>query len=74
MREAISGQMKERQDLERKMQSQARRADHLERARREEEGPLLLAAYNTRLQVRCPPAASTCGNNNLILPVLLPWP
>lgn len=74
MREAISGQMKERQDLERKMQSQARRADHLERARREEEGPLLLAAYNTRLQVRCPPPASTCGNTNLIHPVLLPWP
>lgn len=51
MREAITGQMKERQELERKMQSQARRADHLERARREEEAPLLLAAYNTRLQV-----------------------
>lgn len=30
---------------------QARRQDHLERARREEEAPLLTAAYNQRLQV-----------------------
>jgi hypothetical protein len=33
---------------------QARRQDHLERARREEEAPLLTAAYNQRLQVRPP--------------------
>ncbi len=51
MREAISGQMKERQELERKVQSQARKADHLERARREEEAPFLLAAYDKRLEV-----------------------
>jgi hypothetical protein len=31
---------------------QARRQDHLERARREEEAPLLTAAYDQRLQVR----------------------
>lgn len=50
MREAISGQMKERQELERKVHSQARKADHLERARREEEAPLLQAAYEERLE------------------------
>jgi hypothetical protein len=51
MREAICGQMKERQELERKVHSQARKADHLERARREEEAPLLQAAYEERLEV-----------------------
>ena len=43
------------QELEKKLQTQARRADHLERARREEEAPLLLAAHEQRLQVTEPP-------------------
>lgn len=57
MREAMVGQRKERMELERKVQSQARKADHLERARREEEGPLLQATYERRLEVptRPPP-------------------
>jgi len=50
MREAITGQMKERRELERKVQAQARKADHLERARREEEAPYLLTAYQQRLE------------------------
>lgn len=37
---------------------QARRQDHLERAKREEEAPLLLAAYNRRLEVGLCPALS----------------
>lgn len=52
MREAVSGQIRERQELERKVHSQARKADHLERARREEEAPLLQSAYEERLEAR----------------------
>lgn len=59
MREAMVGQRKERMELERKVQSQARKADHLERARREEEGPLLQATYERRLEV-CPLAPRPC--------------
>uniref|UniRef100_A0A383WBK9 Eukaryotic translation initiation factor 3 subunit A n=1 Tax=Tetradesmus obliquus TaxID=3088 RepID=A0A383WBK9_TETOB len=50
MQEALSERLKEAQELERKLARLAKNMDHLERARREEEAPLLEAAYQARLQ------------------------
>ncbi|KAL4178662.1 hypothetical protein AMTRI_Chr13g116200 [Amborella trichopoda] len=46
---ALSEQLKERQEMERKLQKMAKTMDHMERAKREEEVPLILAAYQQRL-------------------------
>lgn len=52
MQEALAEQVKERQEQERKLAKLIKQMDHLERARRQEEGPLLEAAYATQLDVR----------------------
>ncbi|CAI5962996.1 unnamed protein product [Closterium sp. NIES-64] len=49
MEEALSEQLKEKQEAERRLQKLVRTLDHLERARREEEKPLLESAYQQRL-------------------------
>eukprot|EP00271_Cylindrocystis_brebissonii_P023350 TRINITY_DN9659_c0_g1_i1.p1 TRINITY_DN9659_c0_g1~~TRINITY_DN9659_c0_g1_i1.p1 ORF type:complete len:1097 (+),score=334.31 TRINITY_DN9659_c0_g1_i1:34-3291(+) len=46
---AMEEQMKEKAELERKVQKAGRQMDHLERARREEERPLIEAAFKQRL-------------------------
>lgn len=51
MQAALTGQMKERMELERKLQSLGKRMDHYERAKREAEAPLLEQAYQRRLEV-----------------------
>lgn len=50
MEEALSEQIKERQEMERKLQKLSKTMDHLERAKREEERPLIEEAYRKRLQ------------------------
>jgi translation initiation factor 3 subunit A len=50
MEEALSEQLKERQEMERKLQKLSKTMDHLERAKREEERPLIEEAYHKRLQ------------------------
>jgi translation initiation factor 3 subunit A len=50
MEEALSEQMKERQEMERKLQKLSKTMDHLERAKREEERPLIEEAYRKRLR------------------------
>jgi translation initiation factor 3 subunit A len=45
MQEALSERLKEAQELERKLTRLAKTLDHLERARREEEAPLLDEMY-----------------------------
>lgn len=49
MEEALTEQMKERQEMERKLQKLSKTMDYLERAKREEERPLIEAAYQKRL-------------------------
>ncbi|KAJ0250280.1 Eukaryotic translation initiation factor 3 subunit A [Hirschfeldia incana] len=46
---AITEQVKERQEMEKKLQKLARTMDYLERAKREEAAPLIEAAYQRRL-------------------------
>ncbi|KAI3987554.1 hypothetical protein MKX01_003240 [Papaver californicum] len=46
---AIQEQLKERQELEKRLQKLAKTMDHMERARREEEAPLIDAAFQQRL-------------------------
>ncbi|XP_078429553.1 eukaryotic translation initiation factor 3A [Wolffia australiana] len=46
---ARSEQLKERQEMEKKLQKLAKTMDYMERARREEEDPLIEAAYQQRL-------------------------
>ncbi|GAB4841470.1 Eukaryotic translation initiation factor 3 subunit A [Ancistrocladus abbreviatus] len=46
---ALSEQLKERQDMEKKLQKLAKQMDYLERAKREEATPLIEAAYQQRL-------------------------
>lgn len=46
---ALSEQLKERQEMEKKLQKLARTMDYMERAKREEEAPLIEAAYQQRL-------------------------
>jgi translation initiation factor 3 subunit A len=53
-REVMSEQLKQQQELQRKLAKLAKQMDHLERARREEEAPLLVQAYEHRIRV------STC--------------
>jgi translation initiation factor 3 subunit A len=50
MEEALSEQMKERQEMERKLQKLSKTMDHLERAKREEERPLIENTYLKRLE------------------------
>lgn len=50
MEEALSEQIRERQEMERKLQKLAKTMDYLERAKREEERPLIEEAYHKRLQ------------------------
>ena len=50
MREALTGQIKERAELEKKLAGLAKRMDHFERAKREEESPHILAAHGVGLQ------------------------
>lgn len=49
--EAVSEQLKQQQELQRKLAKLAKQMDHLERAKREEEAPLLAEAQKGRLQV-----------------------
>ncbi|KAI3951766.1 hypothetical protein MKW98_013824 [Papaver atlanticum] len=46
---AIQEQLKARQELEKRLQKLAKTMDHMERARREEEAPLIDAAFQQRL-------------------------
>ncbi|XP_077214480.1 eukaryotic translation initiation factor 3 subunit A-like [Tasmannia lanceolata] len=46
---ALSEQLKERQEMEKKLQKLAKTMDYLERAKREEEAPLIEAAFQERL-------------------------
>ncbi|KAF8071218.1 TIF3A1 [Scenedesmus sp. PABB004] len=48
MQDVLSERLKEAQELERKLARLAKTMDHMERARREEEAPLLDAAYAAR--------------------------
>lgn len=50
MEEALNEQQRERQESERKLQKLAKTMDHFERAKREEEAPLIDAAYQKRLE------------------------
>jgi hypothetical protein len=50
MEEALSEQMKERAEMERKLHKLSKTMDHLERAKREEERPLIEDAHRNRLQ------------------------
>ncbi|KAJ0968622.1 hypothetical protein J5N97_025539 [Dioscorea zingiberensis] len=47
---ALSEQLKERQEMEKKLQKLGKTMDYLERAKREEEAPLVEQAYQQRLQ------------------------
>lgn len=46
---AMSEQIKERDDREKKLNKLSKTMDHLERAKREESAPLIEAAYQQRL-------------------------
>ena len=46
---ALSEQLRERQEMEKKLQKLAKTMDHLERAKREMAAPLIEAAYQQRL-------------------------
>eukprot|EP00262_Sarcandra_glabra_P011006 TRINITY_DN2670_c0_g1_i1.p1 TRINITY_DN2670_c0_g1~~TRINITY_DN2670_c0_g1_i1.p1 ORF type:complete len:1017 (-),score=219.66 TRINITY_DN2670_c0_g1_i1:176-3064(-) len=46
---ALSEQLKERQEMEKKLQKLAKTMDYLERAKREEEAPLIEGAFQQRL-------------------------
>eukprot|EP01018_Ginkgo_biloba_P033791 Gb_03846 [translate_table: standard] len=48
--QALTEQLKERQEMERKFQKLVKTLDYLERAKREEERPLIEAAYEKRLE------------------------
>jgi translation initiation factor 3 subunit A len=47
----VSEQLRQQQELQRKLAKLAKQMDHLERARREEEAPLLAAAHDRKLKV-----------------------
>ena len=49
MQMALTEQVKERQEMEKKLQKLAKTMDYLERAKREEAAPLIEAAYQRRL-------------------------
>ena len=46
---ALSEQLRERQEMEKKLQKLAKTMDYLERAKREESAPLIEAAFQQRL-------------------------
>lgn len=46
---ALSEQLRERQEMEKKLQKLAKTMDYLERAKREEAAPLIEAAFQQRL-------------------------
>ena len=46
---ALSEQLRERQEMEKKLQKLAKTMDHLERAKREESAPLIEAAFQEHL-------------------------
>lgn len=50
MERALSEQLRERQDMEKKLQKLAKTMDYLERAKREEAAPLIEAAFQRRLE------------------------
>jgi broad-specificity NMP kinase len=47
---ALSEQLKERQEMEKKLQKLAKTMDYLERAKRQEEAPLIDQAFQKRLE------------------------
>ncbi|XP_068638021.1 eukaryotic translation initiation factor 3 subunit A-like [Aristolochia californica] len=47
---ALTEQLRERQEMEKKLQKLAKTMDYMERAKREEEAPLIEAAYQKRLE------------------------
>ena len=47
---ALSEQLKERQEMEKKLQKLAKTMDYLERAKRQEEAPLIEQAFQKRLE------------------------
>lgn len=49
MERALSEQLRERQEMEKKLQKLAKTMDHFERAKREEAAPLIEAAFQRRL-------------------------
>lgn len=49
MEMALSEQLRERQEMEKKLQKLAKTMDYLERAKREEAAPLIEAAFQRRL-------------------------
>lgn len=49
MERALSEQLRERQEMEKKLQKLAKTMDYLERAKREEAAPLIEAAFQQRL-------------------------
>lgn len=46
---ALTEQLRERQEMEKKLQKLAKTMDYLERAKREESAPLIEAAFQKRL-------------------------
>ncbi len=48
IKDLMSERLKEQQEMERRLARTAKNLDHLERARREEEGPFLEAAWKQR--------------------------
>uniref|UniRef100_A0A0D9UW61 Eukaryotic translation initiation factor 3 subunit A n=1 Tax=Leersia perrieri TaxID=77586 RepID=A0A0D9UW61_9ORYZ len=48
---ALNEQLKERQEMEKKLLKNAKQMDYLERAKRQEEAPLIEQAYQKRLEV-----------------------
>jgi translation initiation factor 3 subunit A len=64
--QVISEQQRARDEAEKKVHALSRRMDHLERARREEEAPLLEAAFQEKvrptLHLRCSmPLSYSCA-------------
>jgi translation initiation factor 3 subunit A len=49
MERALSEQLRERQEMEKKLQKLVKTMDYLERAKREEAAPLIEAAFQQRL-------------------------
>ena len=49
MEYALYEQLKERQEMERKLQKLAKTMDYLERAKREEDSPIIEATYQNHL-------------------------
>jgi hypothetical protein len=52
LQEVLTEQLKQQQELQRKLAKLGKQMDHLERARREEEAPLLLQAHEAKVKVR----------------------